>query len=150
MSLSNDSNESNESNTHISNYLDIILKDLDTIYKCPCVSCITNNANIIKSMINSILEFYKFIIYNKEFIKNNKKYFTEITSLISNMSKFHKEIIKDTDIQFMNIETNVIIIYIEEQEEGKTNIKNIIVNSQDATFQLRDIIKYYPELEFEN
>ena len=131
-----------EDTAHLYDYLEVILPELNEIYKCPCNSCILSQTNTIQSMLNSILTFYKFIIRNKEFIKINEKFLKQIISLISIMLKFHKEIIDKNDIQFMNIERNVSIIYIEKPEEI---YDNIIVNSQDATFQLLNIIKYYPE-----
>jgi len=125
------------------NYLDNILLEFE-LYKCPCITCIDAFKNKIINMREKINTFYYFLIDNKYFIKENETYLKKIKELLKNMIIFNNIILHD-DIVLINTQISVSIIYIEEDYED--DINEII--TQNATFQIENIVKYYPEMKYE-
>ena len=117
-------------------YLDDNITYLSDIYKCYCETCVISNTEKIKSIVDYIISFYKFIIKHKYIIKLNEEYFIKIKNLLTNMIKFNNEIIKD--ILYKNIERSVNIIYLEPDDNN--TIYNYVL-----PFQILDLIKYFPE-----
>ena len=118
---------------HRIEYLFDIIRHLNDIYKCNCVTCIQ------KRSAYELIDFYNFITIHKNMIINDANYLSDIVEIIRYTSSFHNQREDIENIVFNNKQLQVISIYLEPEET--------FMDQEEYRFNTNTFVKYYPEMK---